>query len=99
MIGKETIHQTTFGESHGQSASGSKNLQIQGRDLIDAAEIGKMSREDCIMLIAGADPVRDKKIDPQKHENYIYMVDKHNPVCHHTEYFDVLDYYHMKKEG
>lgn len=99
MIGKETIHQTTFGESHGQSASGSKNLQIQGRDLIDAAEIGKMSREDCLLLIAGTDPVMDRKIDPQKHENYIYMVDGHNPACHHTELFDVLAYNNIKKEG
>lgn len=99
MIGKETIHQTTFGESHGQSASGSKNLQIQARDLIDAAEIGKMSREDCLLLIAGADPVKDRKIDPQKHDNYIYMVDSHNPACHHTEPFDVLAYNNIKKEG
>lgn len=99
MIGKETIHQTTFGESHGQSASGSKNLQIQARDLIDAAEIGKMSREDCLLLIAGADPVKDRKIDPQKHDNYIYMVDSHNPACHHTEPFDVLAYNNIKKDG
>lgn len=44
MIGKQTIHQMTYNESTGQSSSASKNLQIQGRDLIDAAEIGKMSR-------------------------------------------------------
>ena len=25
-----------------------------------------MSREDCLLLIAGADPVKDRKIDPQK---------------------------------
>ena len=42
MIGKQTINQMTYGESTGQSGSASKNLQIQGRDLIDAAEIGKM---------------------------------------------------------
>ena len=61
MIGDETIHQTTFGESHGQSPSGSKNMQIQGRKLIDPAEIGKMSRKDAILLIAGTDPLKDEK--------------------------------------
>ena len=43
MIGKQTINQKTFGETRGQSGSSSKNIQIQGRDLIDAAEIGKMN--------------------------------------------------------
>lgn len=100
MIGKETIKQTTFGESHGQSPSGSKNMQIQGRDLIDSAEIGKMSREECLLLIAGCDPIKDLKIDPQKHENYVYMVDEHNPMCHHKEFFDIAEYNkHRNQKG
>lgn len=45
MIGKQTINQLTYNESTGQSSSASKNMQIQGRDLIDAAEIAKMSRK------------------------------------------------------
>ena len=53
MIGKQTINQKTFGETRGQSGSSSKNIQIQGRDLIDAAEIGKMNRREAILLIAG----------------------------------------------
>ena len=57
MIGKQTIHQMTYNESTGQSSSASKNLQIQGRDLIDAAEIGKMSRLKAILLIAGTNPL------------------------------------------
>lgn len=96
MIGKETVNQTTFGESHGQSPSGSKNMQIQGRDLIDSAEIGKMSREEALLLIAGCDPIKDLKIDPQKHENYVYMVDEHNPMCHHKERFDIVEYNKQK---
>ena len=61
MIGKQTIHQMTYNESTGQSSSASKNLQIQGRDLIDAAEIGKMSRLKAILLIAGTNPLMDDK--------------------------------------
>lgn len=66
MIGKQTIHQMTYNESTGQSSSASKNLQIQGRDLIDAAEIGKMSRLKAILLIAGTNPLMDDKYDPPR---------------------------------
>ena len=68
MIGKQTIHQMTYNESTGQSSSASKNLQIQGRDLIDAAEIGKMSRLKAILLIAGTNPLMDDKYDPHAHK-------------------------------
>lgn len=70
MIGKQTINQMTYNESRGQSPSASKNLQIQGRDLIDAAEIGKMSRKKAILLIAGTNPLMDDKFDPHTHKRY-----------------------------
>lgn len=54
----------TYNESTGQSSSASKNLQIQGRDLIDAAEIGKMSRKKAILLIAGTNPLMDDTLTP-----------------------------------
>lgn len=92
MIGDETIHQTTFGESHGQSPSGSKNMQIQGRKLIDPAEIGKMSRKDAILLIAGTDPLKDKKYDPAKHPNYIYLDPGDNRKCIHDKPIDIKKY-------
>lgn len=88
MIGKQTINQMTYNESTGQSSSASKNMQIQGRDLIDAAEIGKMSRTKAILLIAGTNPFQDKKYDPRTHPRYIYIVDKRNPNRLHKESFD-----------
>ena len=75
MIGKQTIKQMTFNESTGQSSSASKNQSIQGRDLIDSAEIGKMSRTNAILLIAGTNPLMDAKIDPRSHPRYCYVVD------------------------
>lgn len=92
MIGKETIHQTTFGESHGQSPSGSKNMQIQGRDLIDAAEIGKMSRKEAILLIAGTDPLKDEKFPVESHPNYIFLDPGSNENCIHDKPFDFKGY-------
>ena len=75
MIGKQTINQMTFGESAGQSSSASKNMQIQGRDLIDPAEIGKMSRKKAILLIAGTNPLIDNKYPVEKHPRY-NLIDK-----------------------
>lgn len=92
MIGKQTIHQMTYNESSGQSSSASKNLQIQGRDLIDAAEIGKMSRRKAILLIAGTNPLMDDKFDPRRHKRYCYIVDKRNPKRLHEKPFDFKRY-------
>ena len=92
MIGKQTIHQMTYNESTGQSSSASKNLQIQGRDLIDAAEIGKMSRLKAILLIAGTNPLMDDKYDPHTHKRYRYIVDKRNWKRLHKNSFDFERY-------
>ena len=92
MIGKQTIHQMTYNESTGQSSSASKNLQIQGRDLIDAAEIGKMSRKKAILLIAGTNPLMDDKFDPHDHKRYCYIVDKRNKKRLHKNSFDFKRY-------
>ncbi|MEW4402905.1 VirD4-like conjugal transfer protein, CD1115 family [Enterococcus sp. AN402] len=88
MIGKQTIRQKTYGSSTGQSSSSSKNTQIGGRDLIDAAEIGKMSRKKAILLIAGTNPLMDNKYNPKIHPRYAYIVDKRNPDRLHDEAFD-----------
>lgn len=92
MIGKQTINQMTYGESAGQSSSASKNLQIQGRDLIDAAEIAKMSRKKAILLIAGTNPLMDDKYDPRTHRRYCYIVDKRNRKRLHEDSFDFKRY-------
>lgn len=92
MIGKQTIRQVTFNENTGQSPSASKNLQIQGRDLIDAAEIAKMSRRKAIVLIAGTNPLMDDKFDPRTHRRYCYIVDKGNKRRLHDEPFDFKAY-------
>lgn len=92
MIGKQTIHQMTYNESTGQSSSASKNLQIQGRDLIDAAEIAKMSRKKAIVLIAGTNPLMDDKFDPKTHRRYCYIVDKGYKRGLHNEPFDFKSY-------
>ncbi|WP_164437821.1 VirD4-like conjugal transfer protein, CD1115 family, partial [Streptococcus equi] len=96
MIGKQTIRQKTYGSSTGQSSSSSKNTQIGSRDLIDAAEIGKMSRKKAILLIAGTNPLMDNKYDPHQHPRYRHIVDKRNPDRLHDEKFDFGRYMREK---
>lgn len=100
MIGKQTIHQTTYNESTGQNASVTKNLQIQGRDLIDAAEIGKMSRREAIVLIAGTNPLRDKKYTPSAHPNYKYIADpRYKGSLYKDRKFDLDAYLKSREKG
>ena len=73
MIGKQTINQMTYSENTGQSPTAGKNTGIVGRDLIDAAEIGKMSRSQAIVLIAGTNPLMDRKYPVEKHERYAFV--------------------------
>lgn len=89
---------TLFGETRGQSGSSSKNIQIQGRDLIDAAEIGKMNRREAILLIAGTNPLKDLKYPVEQHPNYIYLDPGRNKPgqvknrCLYDEPFNILEY-------
>lgn len=91
-------NQKTFGETRGQSGSSSKNIQIQGRDLIDAAEIGKMNRREAILLIAGTNPLKDLKYPVEQHPNYIYLDPGRNKPgqvknrCLYDEPFNILEY-------
>lgn len=91
MIGKQTINQVTASQSSGQSSSSSVNRQIQGRELIDAAEIGKMSRKKAIVLIAGTNPLMDNKYPVDKHPRYKYIDPGHDGALYADD-FDFVEY-------
>lgn len=100
MIGKQTINQMTYGASGaGLNLSGSKNMQIQGRDLIDPAEIGKMSRKKAIVLIAGANPLQDDKYETEKHPMYKFVVNTSDKNAMHKEPFDFTKYLEDVREA
>ena len=91
IIGKETIHTLSYGENKGgQSGSSSKNLQTSGRDLIDPAEIAKMDREQAVILISGANPLKDEKYKAIWHPRY--------KDVKNSEYFDFMSYWNEKKK-
>lgn len=75
MIGKETIDNTNINESRGQSGSYSINNQNLGRDLIDPAEIGRIKRTECIVMLVGAAPWRSKKYKTSRHHRFRQLAD------------------------
>ena len=69
LLGKETVHTRTRGQTKGRSGSSSVNYQQTGRDLMTPDEIRMLPTNDALLFIRGKKPVRDKKYDIKKHPN------------------------------
>lgn len=85
MIGKETIDTRNVNESRGASGSWSLQNNTQARDLIDPAEIGRLKRSECLVLITGLPPFRSRKYNTKKHPRYKEIADGGAPL------FDIRD--------
>lgn len=85
LLGKETVHTRTRGQTKGRSGSSSVNYQQTGRDLMTSDEIRMLPADDALLFIRGEKPVRDKKYDIKKHPNVRRTADgrakpySHNP--------------------
>jgi type IV secretion system protein VirD4 len=75
MIGKTTIDHRSANETRGEHGSFSLNNQIIGRDLIDAAEVSRLERRQCLVLIQGLPPFKSNKFDTAKHRRYSFLAD------------------------
>ncbi|MDR1322272.1 MAG: type IV secretory system conjugative DNA transfer family protein [Gracilibacteraceae bacterium] len=75
MIGKTTIDHRSANETRGEHGSFSLNNQIIGRDLIDAAEVSRLERRQCLVLIQGLPPFKSNKFDTAKHRRYGFLAD------------------------
>lgn len=86
LLGKETVHTCTHGQTKGRSGSSSVNYQQTGRDLMTPDEIRMLPTKDALLFIRGEKPVRDKKYDIKKHPNVRRTADGeakpyiHNPL-------------------
>ena len=69
LLGKETVHTRTRGQTKGRSGSSSINFQQTGRDLMTPDEIRMLPTNDALLFIRGEKPVRDKKYNIKKHPN------------------------------
>ena len=83
LLGKETVHTRTRGQTKGRSGSSSVNYQQTGRDLMTPDEIRMLPTDDALLFIRGEKPVRDKKYDIKKHPNVCRTADgRAKPYIH-----------------
>lgn len=75
MLGKGTFDKRSTGRTRGRQGTSSQNWDVIGRELLDAAEIGKLPKEDCLLLVANRPPFYSKKYDYTTHPNYRYTSD------------------------
>lgn len=97
-IGKQTLSTLTFNDSRGSNSSHTKNYNKQERDLMQASEVGRLSRDDAIVLISGAFPMKDKKYPLELHPRYS-KVDPGHKGAQHSERFDFAAHETRKKEA
>ncbi|MDL2220623.1 type IV secretory system conjugative DNA transfer family protein [Eubacteriales bacterium OttesenSCG-928-N14] len=67
LIGKQSLLTNSYGETHGNSGSRSKNTQGLGRDLMTPDEIRSLDNDYALLLIRGEQPIRDLKIRVESH--------------------------------
>lgn len=68
MLGKWTMDKRTQGQTLGAHGNSSRNYDVQGRELLDAAEVRVLSNDECIIFVRGEYPIRDKKWFPWAHD-------------------------------
>lgn len=96
-VGKETVATVTWNESRGASASSTRNWNTVERDLIQPAEVAKLPRDEAIVLIAGANPLKDKKYDIEKHPRWPEVYPGH-PGARFGSPFDYSEYMERRKQ-
>lgn len=86
-IGKQTLSTVSVNDSRGSNSSTTRNYAKGERDLMQASEVGRLPRDEAIVMIAGAFPMRDKKYALEEHPRY-RLVDPGHPGALHDAPFD-----------
>lgn len=74
-LGDSTITVRDRSTSYGKNKSASQSYKTTNRKLMTPDEIMRMPEDECILLIRGLHPFRDKKYNYVKHPNYMYTGD------------------------
>lgn len=90
-VGKETVPTVTWNESRGASASSTRNWSTLERDLVQPAEVAKLPRDEAIVLISGANPLKDRKYDIERHPRWREVYPGRRG-CVHADPFDFSEY-------
>ena len=91
MAGKQTIRTFSENDSRGTNSSYSRYYQLSERDLITPDEVGRLKREDSIVLISGIHPYRDEKFVLEGHPRY-KLIDPGHAGAVHQKPFDITAY-------
>lgn len=83
LLGKGTFDKQTQGRSKGKGGSSSKNEDVVGRELMDAAEIRKLPKKECLLIVSGREPFRSEKYEYTSHKNYQFTSDGNKAYSYH----------------
>lgn len=97
-LGKTTIANRSFTRSDGASKSTSVNDQLIARDLMDPAEVERMSRAKCIVQIGGMFAFKSDKYSLESHPRYRY-IDPGHKGAEYEDAFDAEEYVKWKRGG
>ena len=96
-LGKTTIANRSFTRSDGASKSTSVNDQLIARDLMDPAEVERMSRAKCIVQIGGMFAFKSDKYSLESHPRYRY-IDPGHKGAEYEDSFDAAKYVEWKRD-
>ena len=91
MVGKQTIKAESVSDSRGANPSTTRSWQMVERDLVTPDEVGRLGRDEAILLISGAWPLRGPKYDLADHPRYS-QVDPGHKGADHSSRFDIRAY-------
>lgn len=80
LLGKGTFDKRTTGRTRGRQGSSSENFDVVGRELMDASEIRKIPKKDCILVVGGRNPFYSEKYDYPSHPDYQYTSDANHSL-------------------
>lgn len=87
-IGKQTLATLSVNDSRGSNSSTTRNYAKGERDLMQASEVGRLPRDEAIVMISGTFPMRDKKYVLEEHPRYASI----NPSHSGSKYDDPFDF-------
>lgn len=81
-LGDQTIWKKNQSISRGRSGSTSQTEDKMGRKLMTPDEVGRMNNQDCLVMVRGEYPIKDKKLNAKQHKRAKYSGLKGFPYIH-----------------
>lgn len=85
LLGKGTFDKRTTGRTRGRQGSSSENFDVVGRELMDASEIRRLPKTDCLLIVGGRHPFYSKKFNYESHPNYRLTSDGNHSLSYEYE--------------